>query len=69
MGNVKEAIKLFQQMKDSSLVPDVITYSTLMDGLSKDGTLQEANKLLDGLRSEGTLQEANEEWDEVLKKV
>ena len=40
MGNVKEAIKLFQQMKDSSLVPDVITYSTLMDGLSKDGTLQ-----------------------------
>ena len=46
MGNVKEAIKLFQQMKGSNVVPNVITYSTLMDGLSKEGMIQEANCLL-----------------------
>ena len=47
----------------------MITYTTLMDGLSKEGTLQEENEPLDALLRAGTLQEANEEWDEVLKKV
>ena len=47
----------------------MITYTTLMDGLSKEGMLQEENELLYGLLRAGTLQESNEEWDEVLKKV
>jgi pentatricopeptide repeat protein len=45
VGNCKEAIKLFKQMKDSGCVPDSITY-TLMDGLCKECTPQEANSIL-----------------------
>jgi pentatricopeptide repeat protein len=45
VGNCKEAIKLFKQMKDSGRVPDSITY-TLMDGLCKECTPQEANSVL-----------------------
>ena len=56
-------------MKDRSIILDMITYTTLMDGLSKEGAFQEENEILDVLSREGTLQEANEEWDEVLKKV
>ena len=33
VGNLKEAIELFKQMKYSSHLPDMITYTTLMNGL------------------------------------
>ena len=46
MGKLKEAIKLFQQMNDSCHVPNSITYTTLMDGLCKEGVPEEATKLL-----------------------
>jgi pentatricopeptide repeat protein len=46
VGKLKEAIKLFQQMNDSCHVPNSITYTTLMDGLCKEGVPEEAKKLL-----------------------
>jgi pentatricopeptide repeat protein len=46
VGNLKEAIKLFNQMKDRGHVPNVITYATILDALCKEGTPQEANRLL-----------------------
>lgn len=35
VGNLKETVKLFKQMKDSGNVPDVITYAILMDKLAR----------------------------------
>jgi pentatricopeptide repeat protein len=33
-------------MKDSSNLPDMTTYTALMDGLCNEGTPQDANRLL-----------------------
>ena len=53
VGNLKEAIKLFEQMKDRGHGPDMITYVTIMDVLCKEGTPRNDNRIL----------------DEILKKV
>jgi pentatricopeptide repeat protein len=53
VNNLKEAMNLFKQIKDSGHVPNMITYvilhityAILMDKLCKEGTLQGANRLL-----------------------
>jgi pentatricopeptide repeat protein len=46
VGNVKESVKSFKQMKDNGNVPDMITYAILMDKLRMEGTPQNANRLL-----------------------
>jgi hypothetical protein len=46
VGNLKEEIKLFNQMKDSGYVPDMIAYSIHELALCKQGTFQEANRLM-----------------------
>ena len=46
VGNLKQTVNLFKQMTDSGNVPDTITYTILMDGMCKEGTHQEANRLL-----------------------
>lgn len=37
---------LFKRMIDSGHVPDMITYTILMDKLGKEGTFQAASRLL-----------------------
>ena len=49
VGNLKEAIQLFEQMKDRSHVPNMISYSTIMDALCKEGTPQKTNRILHDL--------------------
>ena len=46
VGNLKEAIQLFEQMKDRGHVPDMISYATIMDALCKEGTPQKSNRIL-----------------------
>jgi len=46
VGNLKEAIKLFEQMKDRGHVSDIITYATIMDALCKECTPDKANRML-----------------------
>ena len=45
-GKLDEGMKLFHEMSNRNICPDVVTYSALIDGLCKEGKLHEASKLL-----------------------
>ncbi|XP_027330139.1 pentatricopeptide repeat-containing protein At1g10910, chloroplastic [Abrus precatorius] len=50
-GKFDSAVKLFQQMKEDGLVPDVVTYSTLLAGCAKiEGGYPKALELLQELQ-------------------
>ncbi|RZC50743.1 hypothetical protein C5167_019170 [Papaver somniferum] len=50
MGLIDRAIETF---RDMSCIPDLYTYSTLIDGLCKENRIEEAITLLDEMQSEG----------------
>ena len=45
-GRIEEVNKLFQQMKDSGINPDVVIYNTLIEVQAKVGQLKQAYKFI-----------------------
>ncbi|KAL2929460.1 hypothetical protein RDABS01_034871 [Bienertia sinuspersici] len=45
-GNVEQALRLFDSMKDSGPTPDVITYNTMFAAYFRDSSMEEVYKLL-----------------------
>ncbi|XP_058776584.1 pentatricopeptide repeat-containing protein At1g62670, mitochondrial-like [Vicia villosa] len=50
---VDEAMNLFGQMHCRNIIPNVVTYSSLVDGLSKSGRISYALKLVDEMHVRG----------------
>ncbi|KAH9696345.1 pentatricopeptide repeat-containing protein [Citrus sinensis] len=51
VGQVEKALKLFDEMQLNGVVPDSITYATLVDGLCKNGFVLEAVELFHTLKN------------------
>jgi pentatricopeptide repeat protein len=52
-GFIEEAIELVELMMDYGCVPNLITYNTSVDGITKDCSSEDALELLHGLVSKG----------------
>lgn len=52
-GNTIEAFKLKDKMIEEGIAPSVVTYSTLISGLCKQGDMEESMKLLDHMAEAG----------------
>ncbi|GKV05353.1 hypothetical protein SLEP1_g17377 [Rubroshorea leprosula] len=52
-GYIKEALKLFQALKDSGLQPNIISYNVLIDCMCEAGQLEVARELYSGLSMKG----------------
>ncbi|XP_057833541.2 pentatricopeptide repeat-containing protein At1g73400, mitochondrial [Cryptomeria japonica] len=53
LGRIEEALGLLSEMRDSGCLPDVPTYTEMIEGFCSAGKLEEAFKLLDEMRDKG----------------
>ncbi|ESQ50072.1 hypothetical protein EUTSA_v10001906mg [Eutrema salsugineum] len=54
LDRVEEAVELLQEMMNKGMVPDVINYTTLIDGYCLHGKFVDALDLIDKMRANGT---------------
>ncbi|KFK32474.1 hypothetical protein AALP_AA6G247400 [Arabis alpina] len=68
LGRVEEAIELLQEMMDKGMVPDVINYTTLLDGYCIRGQVVDALDLIDYMRGNGISPDKAEDLFEDMKQ-
>ena len=66
-GNAEKVIDVLNEMMQEGCTPDEVTYSALISGMCKHGTLEEARKVFSNMRERKLLTEANViVYDEIL---
>lgn len=66
-GEAEKVIDVLNEMMQQGCIPDEVSYSALISGMCKHGTLEEARKVFLNMREQKHLTEANEiVYDEIL---